>query len=83
MASGHGALVNAIERVADEEANIMVRKGMFCSNAYLHKRFDALGSAANNLRVSAYFYNTLEECDVLCDIVERVVANPFDYFDDE
>jgi cysteine desulfurase/selenocysteine lyase len=83
MASGHGALINAIERTADEEANVMVRKGMFCANAYLHKRFDHLGSAANNLRASVYFYNTLEECDVFCDVVERVVTNPFEHLDDE
>ena len=61
----------------------MVRKGMFCVNAYLHRRFDHVGSAKNNLRASVYFYNTLEECDVFCDLVERVVRNPFDYLDDE
>ena len=83
MASHSGAIINAIERVGDEEANIMVRKGMFCVNAYLHKRFDHVGSAKNNLRASVYFYNTLDECDVFCDVVERVVQNPFDYLDDE
>lgn len=83
MASHSGAIINAIERLADEEANIMVRKGMFCVNAYLHRRFDHVGSAKNNLRASVYFYNTLEECDVFCDLVERVVRNPFDYLDDE
>jgi len=83
MTSGSGAIINAIERLADEEHNIMVRKGMFCVNAYLHKRFDHLGSSKNNLRASVYFYNTVEECERLCDVVERVVKNPFDYFDDE
>lgn len=83
MTSGSGAIINAIERLADEEHNIMVRKGMFCVNAYLHKRFDRLGSSKNNLRASVYFYNTVEECERLCDVVERVVKNPFDYFDDE
>jgi cysteine desulfurase/selenocysteine lyase len=82
MASGHGPLINAIERAADEEANVMVRKGMFCANAYLHKRFDAKGSAANNLRASVYFYNTLEECDVFCDVVERIVREPLAHLDD-
>jgi cysteine desulfurase/selenocysteine lyase len=83
MASSTGALLNAIERLGDEESNIMLRKGMFCVNAYLHRRFDAAGNAKNNLRASVYFYNTEEECETLCRIVERVVRNPFDFFDDE
>ena len=61
----------------------MLRKGMFCVNAYLHRRFDATGTAKNNLRASVYFYNTEEECDALCSVVERVVKNPLDYMDDE
>lgn len=83
MTSPSGALINAIERIGDEEANIMVRRGMFCVNAYLHRRFDRVGSSKNNLRASVYFYNTLEECDAFADIVERVVTNPLDHFDDE
>ncbi len=83
MSSPSGALINAIERIGDEEANVMVRRGMFCVNAYLHRRFDRLGSSKNNLRASVYFYNTLEECDVFADIVERVVKSPLDHFDDE
>jgi cysteine desulfurase/selenocysteine lyase len=83
MSSPSGALINAIERIADEEANVMVRRGMFCVNAYLHRRFDATGSAANNLRASVYLYNTLAECDTFADVVERVVRNPLDHLDDE
>lgn len=82
MASHSGPLINAIERLADEESNVMVRRGMFCVNAYLHRRFDALGRAANNLRASTYFYNTLDECEVLCEVVERVVRDPLAYLDD-
>jgi len=82
MASHSGALINAIERIGDEEANVMVRRGMFCVNAYLHRRFDKTDSAKNNLRASVYFYNTLEECDVFADIVERVVKDPLAYMDD-
>lgn len=82
MASSSGALINAIQRIADEECNVMVRTGMFCANAYLHRRFDHLGSAANNLRASVYFYNTLEECDVFCDVVERVVRDPLAHLGD-
>jgi cysteine desulfurase/selenocysteine lyase len=83
MASSMGAVVNAIERLADEESNVMLRKGMFCVNAYLHRRFDAAGNAKNNLRASVYLYNTEEECEALCRVVERVVRNPMDYLDDE
>lgn len=83
MSSHSGALINAIERLADEESNVMVRRGMFCVNAYLHRRFDRAGSAANNLRASVYFYNTLRECEVFCDVVERVVKDPLAYLDDE
>ncbi len=81
MASGSGAMMNAIERTADREANIMVRRGMFCVNAYLHKRFAHVGSEANNVRVSVYFYNTLDECDAFCDIVERIVKDPLAHLD--
>ena len=82
MTSGAGAIINAIERIGDEEANVMVRKGMFCVNAYLHRRFDRAGSSKNNLRASVYFYNTLQECEVFCDIVERVVRDPLRWLDD-
>ena len=82
MTSGSGAIINAIERLADEEANVMVRKGMFCVNAYLHGRFDQAGSSKNNLRASVYLYNTLDECDVFCEIVERVVQDPLQFLDD-
>ncbi|MFV1959988.1 MAG: aminotransferase class V-fold PLP-dependent enzyme, partial [Planctomycetota bacterium] len=81
MASGLGAVINAIERLADEESNVMLRKGMFCANAYLHRHFDAAGSAHNNLRASVYLYNTEAECDALCRVVERVVRDPLAHLD--
>lgn len=83
MSSPLGSVLNAIERLGDAEANIMMRKGMFCVNAYLHRRFDALGTSKNNLRASMYFYNTEEEVETLARIVERVVRNPLDFMDDE
>ena len=83
MASSVGAIVNAIEREADERHNVMLRKGMFCANAYLHRRFDRTGTAANNLRASVYLYNTEAECDVLCEVVEGSSKNPLDHLDDE
>ena len=82
MASSQGTVINAIERIADEESNVMLRKGMFCANAFLHHRFDATGHAKNNLRASMYLYNTEAELDVVADVIERVVKNPLDYLDD-
>ena len=83
MTSPVGAVLNAIERIGDVERNIMLRKGMLCVNAYLHRRFDATGTAKNNLRASMYLYSTEEEVDALADIVERVVTRPLDHLDDE
>jgi cysteine desulfurase/selenocysteine lyase len=83
MSSPLGSILNAIERIADEESNVMLRKGMFCVNSYLHRRYDATGSAKNNLRASVYFYNTEEECEVLARVVERVVRDPLRHMDDE
>ena len=83
MTSPVGSVLNAIERLGDEEANVMLRKGMFCVNSYLHRRFDATGTAKNNLRASIYFYNTEEEIETLAKIVERVVKDPNAYLDDE
>jgi cysteine desulfurase/selenocysteine lyase len=83
MTSPLGSVLNAIERLADEEANVMLRKGMFCVNSYLHRRFDATGTAKNNLRASMYFYNTEEEIETLAKIVKRVVDDPMAYLDDE
>jgi cysteine desulfurase/selenocysteine lyase len=83
MTSPAGHVLNAIERLGDEEANVMLRKGMFCVNSYLHRRFDATGTAKNNLRASIYFYNTEEEIETLAKIVTRVVKDPMAYLDDE
>jgi cysteine desulfurase/selenocysteine lyase len=83
LTSPLGAVLNAIERIADEESNVMVRKGMFCVNAYLHGRFDATGTARNNLRVSTYLYNTEEEIDAVARVIERVARDPLRHLDDE
>jgi len=83
MTSPVGAVLNAIERLGDVEHNLMLRKGMFCVNAYLHRRFDATGTAKNNLRASMYLYSTEEEVDALAGVVERVVRSPLDHLDDE
>jgi selenocysteine lyase/cysteine desulfurase len=83
MTSPVGAVLNAIERLGDVEHNLMLRKRMFCVNAYLHRRFDATGTAKNNLRASMYLYSTEEEVDLLASVVERVVRSPMAHLDDE
>lgn len=82
LGASTGALVNAIARRADEEHNVMVRRGMFCANAYLHRRFDASGHAHDLLRASVYLYNTEDECEVFCRVVERVARDPLAFLDD-
>lgn len=82
LTSPVGGLLNAIERIGDVEHNLMLRKGMFCVNAYLHRRFDASGTAKNNLRASMYLYSTEEEVDLFASVVERVVRDPLAYLDD-
>ncbi|MCC7137472.1 MAG: aminotransferase class V-fold PLP-dependent enzyme [Planctomycetes bacterium] len=83
MTSPLGGILNTIQATADREWNVMLRKGMFCVNAYLHRRFDADGTAKNNLRASMYFYNTEEEVETLAKVVERVVRDPLGAMDDE
>jgi cysteine desulfurase/selenocysteine lyase len=68
--------------IADElnkKNNIMIRDGVFCVHSYLNNRF-GIGWTQPRLpsehrmvyRVSIYFYNTLEECQVFLDTLENI-----------
>ncbi|MEM4462042.1 MAG: cysteine desulfurase [Candidatus Bathyarchaeia archaeon] len=52
----------------DELENIAVRSGVHCAEP-LHTRLGLSGT----VRVSFYVYNTLEEVDILCDTLEKVI----------
>jgi cysteine desulfurase/selenocysteine lyase len=52
----------------DELENIAVRSGVHCAEP-LHARLGLSGT----VRASFYIYNTMEEIDLLCDTIDRVV----------
>jgi cysteine desulfurase/selenocysteine lyase len=62
-----------------ERNNIMIRDGVFCVHAYLNYKFGEgwlrprLPSEHRmTYRVSLYFYNTLEECDIFLDTLHTI-----------
>jgi cysteine desulfurase / selenocysteine lyase len=68
--------------VADElndRSNVMIRDGAFCSHSYLNKIY-GYGWSKPRLpsehrmvyRISLYFYNTLEECEVFLDTLQDI-----------
>jgi cysteine desulfurase/selenocysteine lyase len=70
---------NGIAEELSEKRNIMIRDGQFCVHSYLNKEFGE-GWAGPRLpneqrmtyRVSFYFYNTLEECNIFLDTLHEV-----------
>jgi cysteine desulfurase/selenocysteine lyase len=52
----------------DEMENIMTRSGQFCDHSWFHEQKQK-GAA----RISFYFYNTLEEAELLIKTLEKVV----------
>lgn len=70
---------NGIAEELSEQRNIMIRDGQFCVHSYLNKEFGQ-GWSAPRLpneqrmvyRVSLYFYNTLEECQIFLDTLHQV-----------
>jgi cysteine desulfurase/selenocysteine lyase len=72
---------NAV-RIAEElseKGNVMIRDGVFCVHSYLNNKFGQgwTGPRLPNeqrmtYRVSLYFYNTLEECDIFLDTLHEI-----------
>jgi cysteine desulfurase/selenocysteine lyase len=63
----------------DQRHNIMIRDGAFCANAYLNHRFGRGWTRPRlpaehrmTYRVSLYFYNTVEECEVFLQAVDEI-----------
>lgn len=62
-----------------EKSNIMIRDGFFCVHSYLNKEFGQgwtrprlPGEHRMTNRVSLYFYNTLEECQIFLDTLHQI-----------
>jgi len=61
----------------DEYNNIMVRAGRFCVNSWFNAR--KIKHEVVPVRASVYLYNTLEECQVFVETLERIVREVKDY----
>ncbi|MEW6103584.1 MAG: aminotransferase class V-fold PLP-dependent enzyme [bacterium] len=61
----------------DKKNNIMTRSGTFC----VHSWFNAKGINRNipAIRASLYFYNTIEECKVFLETLERIMDETKSY----
>jgi cysteine desulfurase/selenocysteine lyase len=51
----------------DQMAGVMVRSGQHCVHSWFHSR-----QIKNSVRVSAYFYNTLEEAEIFCSSLKKI-----------
>jgi cysteine desulfurase/selenocysteine lyase len=63
----------------DTKSNVMIRDGVFCAHSYFNERFGPGWIRPRShkdhrmvYRVSLYFYNTLEECDVFLETLDEV-----------
>ena len=63
----------------DAKANIMVRDGVFCVHSYLNKKFGQGWTRPRlpeeqrmTYRVSLYFYNTIEECEIFLETLNKI-----------
>jgi selenocysteine lyase/cysteine desulfurase len=65
----------------NEKNNVMIRDGVFCVHSYFNESFGRgwlrpglPGDHRMTYRVSLYFYNTIEECDVFLETLQSVFA---------
>lgn len=64
--------ISGIGAILDHRANIMVRTGEFCVHSWFAEH--GISREREKVRASLYAYNTIEECDVFADELERLVA---------
>jgi cysteine desulfurase / selenocysteine lyase len=70
--------VGIAEELSDK-SNIMIRDGVFCVHSYFNEKFGPGWTRPRShsehrmvYRISFYFYNTLEECQIFADTLEEI-----------
>ena len=68
-----------IAKELNAKNNIMIRDGVFCVHSYFNEQFGPNWTHPKShrdhrmiYRVSLYFYNTLEECDVFLETLDEI-----------
>ncbi|MBU2462191.1 aminotransferase class V-fold PLP-dependent enzyme [bacterium] len=61
----------------DQDNNIMVRCGTFCVHSWFNGR--KINLNLSPVRISLYFYNTLEECEIFLKTFERIMEETKDF----
>lgn len=68
-----------IAAALDAKSNVMIRDGVFCAHSYFNDRFGPNWTHPRShrehrmvYRVSLYFYNTLEECDIFLETLDEI-----------
>ncbi len=57
-----------IALILDETANVMIRSGQHCAHSWFASR-----GIAGSARVSAYFYNTIDDCRVFVQNLKKII----------
>jgi len=66
-----------ISKRLSEKSNIMVRSGTFCVHSWFNAR--KINKNITSLRVSLYFYNTLDECKIFLKALKEIMDETRDY----
>jgi cysteine desulfurase / selenocysteine lyase len=68
-----------ISEELSEKSNIMIRDGVFCAHAYFNQQFGLDWAHPKShsehrmvYRISLYFYNTIEECNILLETLDEI-----------
>lgn len=69
--------IGDISERLDKKGNIMTRSGTFCVNSWFNAR--KINRSLTALRVSLYFYNTKEECEIFLKAFEEIMDETRSY----